>query len=291
MPSAAPASVWLVDKPAGPSSHDVVARVRRAVGRGPKVGHAGTLDPFATGLLVVLVGRATRLAPYLSGLDKTYVFDLRLGAVSATGDPEGPISETGRSATREELAGVLDRFRGAQRQRVPPHAAVKVDGERLYRRVRRGEEVEPPEREVRIERLDLLSGPDAGGLARLSVTCSKGTYVRRLAMDIGEALGCGGYCATLRRTRVGALRVEDALAPEDVRAEGGIGLAEALSHLPTRSLGEEEAERVVHGVPPAGEERGTIVLVREGRVLAVARGDGERLRPEVVLPAAEAVRA
>lgn len=286
MTEAAAASVWLVDKPAGPSSHDVVARVRRTIGRGPKVGHAGTLDPFATGLLIVLVGRATRLAPYLTALDKTYVFDIRLGAVSVTGDPEGPITQTGTPPGRDALADALAAMTGPQRQRVPPHSAVKVGGERLYARARRGEEVETPERDIVIHALRLLDGPDAGGVARIEVTCSKGTYVRRLAMDIGEALGCGAYCATLRRTAVGTLDVADAVEAEEVRTEGGIGLTRALAHLPSHELGDEEAARVAHGIAPAGTAQGVVALLHRGRLVAVARGDGERLRPEVVLPAA-----
>jgi tRNA pseudouridine55 synthase len=280
-------AVWRVDKPAGPTSHDVVAAIRRTLGRRVKVGHAGTLDPFATGLLVVLVGRATRLAPYLVALDKSYVADVALGAVSESGDPEGPISPGGPIPSRERVASALPEFVGEVRQRVPALAAVKVGGERMYRRARRGEDVERPERAVTIHSLE-LAGYDAGsGTARLRVRCGSGTYVRQLAVDLGERLGCGGYCAALRRTAVGHLRVEDAVPPEAVGPSGGLDPLAALAHLPRRDLAPDEARAAAHGRPVAGEEAlsgGPVVLASEGRLLAVARpAEGGLLRPEVVL--------
>ncbi len=279
-------AVWRVDKPAGPTSHDVVATVRRRLGRRVKVGHAGTLDPFATGLLVVLVGRATRLAPYLVALEKTYTADVALGATSASGDPEGPIAPGGPVPEREEVEAVLPQFVGAVRQRVPALAAVKVDGERLYRRTRRGEQVERPEREIVIHALELAGFDAASGTARVRVRCGSGTYVRQLAVDIGERLGCGGYCAALRRTAVGDLRVEDAVAPEAVGPAGGLDPLAALGHLPRRDLSPDEARAAGHGRPvPAPEEyEGPVALAAGGRLVAVARpGDGGLLRPEVVL--------
>ena len=288
MDAEAPPGLWLVDKPAGPTSHDVVAGVRRRLGgRKVKGGHPGTLDPFATGLLVVLVGRATRLAPYLSGLDKSYVATVRLGATSATGDPEGPVLETGEPPARERVEAVLPTFLGRQRQRVPAMSAVKVDGERLYRRVRRGEEVEAPEREIVIHELALVEDPAApAGAVTLAVRCSKGTYVRQLAADLGERLGCGGYCHALRRTAVGNLSVEDAVAPEQVTRGGGIGLLAGLAHLPARPLSDAETALVRHGRPVAGPAAGDgpVALVAEDRLVAVAHPDGEgALRPAVVL--------
>lgn len=282
-PGAAPASAWLVDKPPGPSSHDVVATARRAVGRGVKVGHAGTLDPFATGVLVVLVGRATRLTPYLSGLDKTYEADIRLGAVSASGDPEGPITETGTAPAPDALARELDGLTGPQRQRVPALAAVKVGGEPLYRRTRRGELVEAPVRDVVIHGITLRAGPDRDGVASITVRCSKGTYIRQLAADIGELLGCGAYCTALRRTRVGDLPIEEAVAPNAVRAEGGVGLLRALAHLPTRTLTPADAADMSHGRPIAGDEEGLVALAVDHDLAAVARGADGVLRPEVVV--------
>lgn len=282
-------AVWLVDKPAGPTSHDIVAGARRVLGgRGVKVGHAGTLDPFATGLLVLMVGRATRLAPYLSGLDKTYVATLCTGFTSESGDTEGPVRRAGRPAGADEVAGVLPSFIGQGRQRVPALSAVRVDGERLYRRTRRGEAAVAPEREVRIDALRVL-GDHGDGVVTLEVRCGSGTYVRSLAADIGERLGCGAYLTALRRTRVGDLRVEDAVAPGAIGPAGGLEPLSALRHLPARELTAAEAAAVSHGgrVADRGLREGPVALTREGRLMAVAApgGDGA-LRPAVVIATA-----
>jgi tRNA pseudouridine55 synthase len=185
------------DKPAGVTSHDVVARVRRE--RRCKAGHAGTLDPFATGLLLVLLGRATKLQRFLTGLPKTYLATARLGWTSSTGDPDGELRETGRAPTSLELPT------GTVRQRVPMTSAVRVDGERLYKKAHRGEVVETPLRDVEVLRAELLDA-DAER-ARYEIECSAGTYVRTLI----EALpGGDAYCEELRRTAVGPFAVEDA---------------------------------------------------------------------------------
>lgn len=188
-------SVLLCDKPAGITSHDMVQRVRRE--RGRKAGHAGTLDPFATGLLLVLLGRATRLQRFLTSLPKTYLATARLGWRSSTGDPDGDLTETGRVPASLELPT------GLVRQRVPMTSAVRVGGERLYRKAHRGETVETPEREVEIHRADLISRE--GDRATYEIECSAGTYVRTLIETLGDA-----YCAELRRTAIGPFRVEDA---------------------------------------------------------------------------------
>jgi tRNA pseudouridine55 synthase len=280
---AAHAAVWLVDKPAGPTSHAVVAQVRRALGPGVKAGHAGTLDPFATGLLVVPVGRATRLVPYLADLDKTYEATVRLGWTSATGDPEGPVARAGPPPEREEVEAALAGFVGPGVQRVPELAAVKVGGVPLHRRVRRGERIERPERRIVVHGIDLLEHR-ADGRIRVRVRCGKGTYIRQLAVDIGDRLGCGGYCAALRRTAVGALRVEDASAPGGVRTGEALSPLEALAHLPVRELDDAEAAGVAHGRPVAGDAEGPVALVAGGRLAAVAEPDGAgTLRPRVVL--------
>jgi tRNA pseudouridine55 synthase len=280
-------ALWLVDKPAGPTSHDVVAGIRRRLGRGTKVGHTGTLDPFATGLLVVLVGRATRLAAYLTDLDKTYIATVRTGFSSATGDPEGPVQRAGAPATATAVEEALPSFAGRQLQRVPAHAAVKVGGERLYRRARRGEEVEAPEREIEVHGLRLVAD-GGGGVVTLEVRCSAGTYVRRLASDLGERLGCGAYLTALRRTAVGTLSVADAVAPAEVAPGGGLDPARGLAHLPARALSDEELGDVVHGRPiPAGAvdagEAAVALVAADGRLVAVARPGGSGLRPAVVL--------
>jgi tRNA pseudouridine55 synthase len=189
-------AVLLYDKPAGVTSHDVVAKVRRE--RGCKAGHAGTLDPFATGLLLILLGRgATRLQRFLVGLPKTYLATARLGWRSSTGDPDGELTETGAVPESLELPT------GTVRQRVPMTSAVRVGGERLYKKAHRGEVVETPERDVEVHRAELLSSGD--GFARYEIECSAGTYVRTLLETLGDA-----YCAELRRTAIGPFRVEDA---------------------------------------------------------------------------------
>lgn len=188
-------SVLLFDKPAGITSHDVVEQVRRE--RGVKAGHAGTLDPFATGLLLILLGRATRLQRFLVGLPKTYLATARLGWRSSTGDPDGELTETGRVPEALELPT------GTVRQRVPMTSAVRVGGERLYKKAHRGEVVETPERDVEVHRADLLSAD--GERAHYEIECSAGTYVRTLVETLDDA-----YCEELRRTAIGPFRVENA---------------------------------------------------------------------------------
>jgi tRNA pseudouridine55 synthase len=208
-------TVLLYDKPAGITSHDVVESVRRE--RGGKVGHAGTLDPFATGLLLILRGRATRLQRFLVGLPKTYLATARLGWRSSTGDPDGELTETGR------VPGSLELPTGTVRQRVPMTSAVRVGGERLYRKAHRGEVVETPERDVEVHRAELLSSE--GDLARYEIECSAGTYVRTLVETLGDA-----YCAELRRSAIGPFRVVDAgeELPAERVAEMVPAVAEAL---------------------------------------------------------------
>jgi tRNA pseudouridine55 synthase len=209
------AAVLLYDKPAGVTSHDVVAKVRRE--ERCKAGHAGTLDPFATGLLLLLLGRATRLQRFLVGLPKTYLATARLGWRSSTGDPDGELVETG------EVPGSLELPTGTVRQRVPMTSAVRVGGERLYRKAHRGEVVETPERDVVVHRAELLWSE--GDLAHYEIECSAGTYVRTLVETLGDA-----YCAELRRTAVGPFRVEEAGRRFGVEQVAGLvpTVAEAL---------------------------------------------------------------
>jgi tRNA pseudouridine55 synthase len=188
-------AVLLVDKPAGKTSHDVVAEVRRE--RGVKAGHAGTLDPFATGLLLVLLGKATRLQRFLVGLPKTYLATARLGWTSSTGDSDGELTETGVVPASLELPT------GTVRQSVPMTSAVRVGGERLYKKAHRGEVVKTPVRDVEVHRADLLSSGD--GFAHYEIECSAGTYVRTLIETLDDA-----YCSDLRRVAVGPFRVEEA---------------------------------------------------------------------------------
>ncbi|HET8640119.1 MAG TPA: tRNA pseudouridine(55) synthase TruB [Solirubrobacterales bacterium] len=193
--AAAGGAVLLCDKPAGITSHSMVAEIRRE--RGCKAGHAGTLDPFATGLLLVLLGRATRIQRFLTGLPKTYRATARMGWRSSTGDPDGELTETGLVPASLELPT------GRVRQRVPMTSAVRVGGERLYRMAHRGESIQTPEREVDVYRADLLEQGEAS--AAYEIECSAGTYIRTLIETLGDA-----YCSQLRRTAIGPFAIEDA---------------------------------------------------------------------------------
>jgi tRNA pseudouridine55 synthase len=254
----------LVDKPAGITSHDVVARVRRSLGR-RRSGHAGTLDPFATGLLVVLVGRATRVQRFVMGLPKSYEVVARFGAVSTTGDPEGEITETGVLP-----ADPLELPTGVVRQRPPAYSAVKVAGERAYRLARRGEAVDLPEREVTVTRFEQRWRE--GNRAAYSIDCSSGTYVRSLIADLGDA-----YCEQLRRTAIGPFSV-DAADPERI-----LPLAEALARLmPVVALDGAAARRAGHGQAVGGEAEGPVLLVDDDGPIAVAEPrEGALLKPVV----------
>jgi tRNA pseudouridine55 synthase len=257
------AGALLVDKPAGMTSHDVVARVRRD--RGGKVGHAGTLDPVATGLLIVLLGRATRLQRYLLPLPKTYRATARLGWRSTTGDPDGELTETGRLPEEPSLPT------GEIEQRVPMTSAVKVGGERLYKRAHRGEEVETPTRSVTVHRADLLESDERS--ATFEIECSSGTYVRTLIETLEDA-----YCDSLRRVAIGPFEVPD--GPKEEMSD-----EQLMAFLPERPLDDAEADRVRNGAPVAGDIEGPerLRLTHEGTLIAIARRDGENLRPEVVL--------
>jgi tRNA pseudouridine55 synthase len=253
----------LVAKAAGITSHDVVADVRR---RGDlKVGHAGTLDPFATGLLLVLVGQATRAQRFLMELPKTYRAVARLGWTSDTGDRDGVLTQTGR--VPDELSLPV----GEMLQRPPAYSAVKVGGERLYKKARRGEAIEGEPRPITVYRFEQLWRE--GDRVGLELEVSSGTYVRQLVADLGDA-----YCEELERTAIGPFRLED--------AETFVPLAEALAFLPGVELAKEEAERVSHGVAvPRAGEGDAVRLTHEGRLIAVARPEGESLKPFVVFPA------
>jgi tRNA pseudouridine55 synthase len=274
--------VLLISKPAGLTSHDVVERVRRsALGTGRKVGHAGTLDPFATGLLLVLVGRATRVQRFFTALPKTYRTRARLGVCSDTGDPTGSLTPTGARADRDDLERVLPSLRGEIRQRVPLTSAVKVGGERLYHKARRGEWIETPERDVRVDRLDLVAFDAAAQTATLEVECSSGTYVRQLVTDLGELSGAGAHCETLERTAIGSFELADA----DDRSL--LPLREALAFLPEHALAPGEVGSVRHGRSiEAGEAsgpEGAVRLTHDGELVAIAERREGFLKPVTVL--------
>lgn len=282
----APARVILVDKPAGPTSHDMVHVLRGALSMS-RIGHTGTLDPFATGLLVMLIGRATRLAPYLSGLDKTYLATVRMGARSESGDPEGPITAGGPLPDEATVRVAVEAIGGVQQQMVPALSAVRVDGERLYTRTRRGETVIRPTREVTVHHARLLAYDPVTGLASVDIRCGSGTYVRQLAVDLGEAIGCGAYCVGLRRTRVGELSVVEAIAPHQVTADSGADPIEALGFMPRVELDAAAADDVGHGRTVQVDEviaEGHVALVRAGCLIAVGEGSGTvAVQPRVVM--------
>jgi tRNA pseudouridine55 synthase len=261
--------VILCDKAAGPSSHDVVAEIRRGLRRGVKVGHAGTLDPFATGLLLILVGRATRVQRFLMALPKRYEAVARFGAVSSTGDPEGEVVETGVVPT-----GELELPTGLLTQRPPAYSAVKVGGQRAYKLARAGESVTLPEREVDVYRFDeTWRDGDRRGFV---IECSAGTYVRSLIADLGDA-----YCEELRRTRIGSFDVAEA---DPARI---VPLDEALSFLPALRLAGDAALRVRHGARVSVDDppEGVVRVADDGGLIALAEGDPAdgTLRPTVVL--------
>ncbi|MBN9607239.1 MAG: tRNA pseudouridine(55) synthase TruB [Actinomycetales bacterium] len=246
----------LVDKPGGITSHDVVAIARRALGE-RKVGHAGTLDPMATGLLLLGVGSATRLLTYLVGLDKTYRATVRLGAATTTDDAEGEIVSTADASriTPAVLENALATQRGDLDQAPSAVSAIKVDGRRAYDRVRAGEDVQLPPRRVTVHRLDLLGSRVEGGHLDLDIDldCSSGTYVRAIARDLGAALGVGGHLTALRRTRVGPFAVADAV-PAGSRAEPGFGAGDlrpageiAGALFPTRELDDDQVRALAQG--------------------------------------------
>jgi tRNA pseudouridine55 synthase len=245
-----PVGVALVDKPAGPSSFALVGALRRRTGA--RTGHAGTLDPFATGLLVMLSGAATRLAPCFVGLDKRYLTDVDLTATTTTGDPEGPPLESHPAPSSDELDAWLERLRGEVELPIPAASAVKIGGERAYRLARRGVQVEMPLRRSHVYALDVISYN--GSMARLSLHVGSGTYVRAIATALG------GHCATLRRTAVGPFTVGEAQAL-DPRADGDaapvlLPVRDVLARLPAEALG-RVAEPVVAGVHAlGGESRG-----------------------------------
>jgi tRNA pseudouridine55 synthase len=303
----------IIDKPAGITSHDVVARVRRAA-KTRRVGHAGTLDPFATGVLVVCVGRATRLVQYLVGLDKEYVARVRFGYATDTQDFTGKQITPFRSSkglSLEELKTVLGGFKGEQLQVPPMYSAKKVGGERLHKAAREGREIERSAVRITIHSIDVIESnqaisDDADGTREfdMRVVCTSGTYIRTLAHDIGERLGVGAHLSALRRTSVGSFKAATALSLEEVERlgrEGGLEAAgvtpsDLLAHLPAILLDDSEVHRIATGraVETAPEEslagKGTEtvrLLNKRGELVAVGSYEegGNLVRPKVVLVA------
>ncbi|WP_337958779.1 tRNA pseudouridine(55) synthase TruB, partial [Rubrobacter naiadicus] len=269
----------LLDKPSGTTSARALDPVKRLLPRRTKVGHAGTLDPMASGLLVVLVGRATRLSRYVMDLPKTYLATARFGATSDTLDADGEIVEIeGATLPPEaEIRASLPGFTGEILQTPPMVSALKVGGERLYDLHRRGISVEREPRRVRVERFELISFDPRRDEATFSITCGSGTYVRSLVSDLAASLGSAAYLTSLRRLSTGHLHVKDALPPEALDAESVykriIHPRRLLEHLPAREVDEGEAVAVCNGRTMRwGEPRGSFRVERGGRLLAVYRG-------------------
>ncbi|MCE9581957.1 MAG: tRNA pseudouridine(55) synthase TruB [Planctomycetes bacterium] len=270
-----------VDKPAGPTSHDVVDEARRRLGT-REIGHAGTLDPPATGLLLLAVGRATALLQFME-FDKGYRAVVRLGATTDTLDAAGEVLET-RAVTcsPEDAAAAVRALRGKRKQRPPMVSAVKVGGKRLHELAREGKEVERAERDVEVTRVEVVrvALPDL----EFDVDVSSGTYVRVLAEDLGRALGCGAHLLTLRRTRVGPFRVEDAVGLDGIAAARLLPPSVGVAHLPGRELTPAELAGVKNGRPVTWEGKGLVRLVADGKIFAVSEGNGGWAKSRRVYP-------
>jgi tRNA pseudouridine55 synthase len=282
-----------VDKPAGPTSHDLVARARRDLGI-RRVGHTGTLDPFASGLLLLCLGRATRLAEYLQSLPKEYEARATLGRATTTHDPEGDTTATAdswRTLKERDILDVLQGFVGRIQQRPPRFSAKKVGGRTAYARARKGEPVSLSPVWVTIHEMSL----QAVDLPHVSfrVRCGTGTYVRAIARDLGELLGVGAHLSALRRSAIGPFRVEHAILPEALTDSTHVSGAlvpplVAVSHLPRLEVSREEAVRLEHGQSleldldrgPGCD--GDLALVFQSRLLAVGVREGERVKPKKV---------
>ena len=246
-----------VNKPTGWTSHDVVLKIRHII-RESKVGHTGTLDPLATGVLLVCIGKATKIAQYLTREEKEYVASLTLGITTDTLDADGTVlKERTVDVTGSDFEDVLSSFQGEIEQTPPMYSAVKHAGRRLYELARSGERVDRAPRKVHIFGIDLLD--HSNHEVTLRIRCSKGTYIRSLASDIGEKLGCGAHIRALQRTVVGRFRIEDSLTMEDIGRLSGRGdlcehvlsINEALASLPEVRVGEEEGRRIGNGVSVA----------------------------------------
>jgi tRNA pseudouridine55 synthase len=278
----APDGLVLVDKPAGVTSHDVVDVVRRELGT-RKVGHAGTLDPMATGLLVLGVGRGTRLLRYLGDLEKTYEGTARLGEETDTLDADGTVVRTAPvGATRADVEAAAASLIGESMQRPPAYSAVKVGGRKLYEAARQGETLQAEPRAVTVRRFDVTSFDPPTFDFRVEV--SSGTYIRALVADVGATLGCGAHLTRLVRTRIGPFVLSDAVPP------GGIGeplpVERAVGHLPGITVGAEEARVAANGsiLGPAGIAGPYGVYAPDGTLIGMYRDTGGKATPEMILP-------
>jgi tRNA pseudouridine55 synthase len=288
-----------LDKPVGPTSHDMVGLLRRLTGT-RRIGHAGTLDPLASGVLPILVGPATRFSEELTGGRKRYEAVVRLGARSATDDGQGPIEPTGAPLPDADAVGAaLDAFVGTFEQRPPDFSARKAGGMTAHRAARAGTPIELPPRTVTVDAIDLLGIEAADGMLDvvIDVRCGPGTYIRSIARDLGESLGCGGYLANLRRTEAAGLRAAEGISParlEELAADGR--LAEAvlpvgdLLPLPHLQLGGDDARAFRNGSaqPNPTDLSGRVAVFSDAILLGIGSLADGVLQPEKVLPAEEA---
>ena len=283
--------VLLIDKPIGPTSHDVVAQARRVLGT-RRIGHTGTLDPFASGLLMLCVNKATRVAEYLTGMDKDYHASARLDGFTDTDDHTGRLVESSaewRSLTRSDIESALASIEATAEQVPPAYSAKKVQGERAYDRARAGAALELAPVPVSITNLQLnrFAPPEID----FSLTCSSGTYVRAVARDLGRRLGTGAYLTELRRTRIGGWRVNQAIPLEQIgdevlRASATVSLADAIAHLPAVDVTPEQVRRLAYGQGIPVTDPATPELLRAicaGQLVAVLNRAGDVLRPHKVL--------
>jgi tRNA pseudouridine55 synthase len=285
MRDAATDGLLLVDKPAGVTSHDVVLAARRAFGES-RIGHAGTLDPFATGLLVMLLGRATRLLPHLDGVPKEYEATIALGRETTTDDFEGAPVRDAHPPSDDAIAGAIAELTGTLSQIPPAYSAKRVAGRRAYEAARAGDVMTLAPATVQV--FGWRDVRREGDLLRATIACGGGTYVRALARDLGRLAGSAAHLAALRRVRSGPFHVSDAVTVDALRA-GGARLRPALDALPTVphvALGADDAERVLRGVAVAragDADRAALVDARSGALVAFAEADGPRWRPRVVM--------
>jgi tRNA pseudouridine55 synthase len=287
--------IVVVDKPAGMTSHDVVGRCRRIFGT-RKVGHAGTLDPMATGVLVIGIERATKILGLLTATSKSYAATIRLGRSTTTDDAEGEVLQdvSAEHITDEQIEAAIAKLRGEIAQRPSAVSAVKIGGKRAYQLVREGQDIELAERRVRIDRFEILAirraSDGAAGFIDLDVEvdCSSGTYIRALARDLGAALGVGGHLTALRRTRVGGYGLDHARSLDDLaeRPELSYPLDEAcLLAFPRRDITAEQADDASHGrpLPAAGIDGVYAAADPDGRVFALLEDKGARTKSVVVI--------
>ena len=263
--------------------------MKRLLPKGTKIGHTGTLDPLASGLLVLLIGRATRLSRYVSGLDKDYVATARFGAISATLDADGEITSLKDASMLDEttIRAVTNHFTGEVSQIPPMTSAIKVGGERLYKIHRRGEIVERESRLTKVYALDLLTFDAQTKTATFRVSCSSGTYVRTLIADLANSLGTGAYLAALRRAQVGHFRLQGALSPEKLSSDTVfnhlIQAKEVVAHLPMVEVEPGHRHAVCSGRKIDTSEEGSFRVETEGELLAIYHGESGEARAEVVL--------